>query len=215
MRALKSKQLTTQTRVIGRVPHRASCARSQPSEQQLLLCHCLSVRPHGTIRFPLDGFSWNLVSKDTSKTCREHWSLILKSDQNNGNHAWRRSTFMARRLLLSMRNASNKVCRENQSTRYVMLCYVMLCSTNFSRKLCRLWDIVGRHRLPCFVSTTAVLRERTKPVYYSCSACLVTHTHTHTHIYIYKLNSVALVRERTIPTERPPPVGEVSVLFCG
>jgi len=27
--------------------------------------------------------------------------------------------------------------------------------------------------------------------------------------------SVALVRERTIPTERPPPVGEVSVNFCG
>ena len=25
-----------------------------------------------------------------------------------------------------------------------------------------------------------------------------------------KLNSVALVRTRTIPTERPPPVGEVS-----
>ena len=30
-----------------------------------------------------------------------------------------------------------------------------------------------------------------------------------------KLNSVALVRERTIPTERPPPVGEVSANFCG
>jgi len=30
-----------------------------------------------------------------------------------------------------------------------------------------------------------------------------------------KLNSVALVRERTIPTERPPPVGEVSATFCG
>ena len=29
-----------------------------------------------------------------------------------------------------------------------------------------------------------------------------------------KLNSVALVRERTIPTERPP-VGEVSANFCG
>jgi len=29
----------------------------------------------------------------------------------------------------------------------------------------------------------------------------------------YKLNSVALVRERTIPTERPPPVGEVSANF--
>jgi hypothetical protein len=30
-----------------------------------------------------------------------------------------------------------------------------------------------------------------------------------------KLNSVALVRERTIPTERPPFVGEVSANFCG
>jgi len=30
-----------------------------------------------------------------------------------------------------------------------------------------------------------------------------------------KLNSVALVRERTIPTERPPQVGEVSANFCG
>jgi hypothetical protein len=30
-----------------------------------------------------------------------------------------------------------------------------------------------------------------------------------------KLNSVALVLERTIQTERPPPVGEVSAKFCG
>src|SRR5215510_14702840 len=30
-----------------------------------------------------------------------------------------------------------------------------------------------------------------------------------------KLKSVAFVRERTIPTERPPPVGEVSANFCG
>ena len=31
----------------------------------------------------------------------------------------------------------------------------------------------------------------------------------------HKLNSVALVRTRTIPTERPPPVGEVSANFSG
>ena len=30
-----------------------------------------------------------------------------------------------------------------------------------------------------------------------------------------KTNSVALVRKRTIPTERPPPVGEVSSNFYG
>ena len=29
-----------------------------------------------------------------------------------------------------------------------------------------------------------------------------------------KKNSVALVRKRTIPRERPPPVGEVSANFC-
>jgi hypothetical protein len=29
------------------------------------------------------------------------------------------------------------------------------------------------------------------------------------------INSVALVRERTIPTERPPLVNEVSAIFCG
>ena len=32
--------------------------------------------------------------------------------------------------------------------------------------------------------------------------------------FTLKKNSVALVRERTIPTERPPPVGEVSANFC-
>ena len=30
-----------------------------------------------------------------------------------------------------------------------------------------------------------------------------------------KTNSVALFRTRTIPTEWPPPVGEVSANFCG
>ena len=32
-------------------------------------------------------------------------------------------------------------------------------------------------------------------------------------LYYFKKNSVALVHERTIPTERPPPVGEVSANF--
>ena len=35
------------------------------------------------------------------------------------------------------------------------------------------------------------------------------------YLYRKEENSVALVRERTIPTERPPPVGEVSANFCG
>jgi hypothetical protein len=34
-------------------------------------------------------------------------------------------------------------------------------------------------------------------------------------IYIPKLNSVAVVPKRTIPSERPPLVSEVSVKLCG
>jgi hypothetical protein len=33
--------------------------------------------------------------------------------------------------------------------------------------------------------------------------------------YLKSTNSVALVRERTIPTERPPLVSEVSANLCG
>ena len=46
-------------------------------------------------------------------------------------------------------------------------------------------------------------------VSFTCATCVA-------HIILhYVKNSVALVRERTIPTERPPPVGEVSANFCG
>jgi hypothetical protein len=34
-------------------------------------------------------------------------------------------------------------------------------------------------------------------------------------LYKKKVNSVAVVRKRTIPTERPPLVGEVSANLCG
>jgi hypothetical protein len=34
-------------------------------------------------------------------------------------------------------------------------------------------------------------------------------------VILTKLNSVALARKRTTPTERPPLVGEVSAKFCG
>jgi hypothetical protein len=45
----------------------------------------------------------------------------------------------------------------------------------------------------------------------------VDHQVQNVHKYIphKKLNSVALVRERTIPAERPPLVSEVSANFCG
>jgi hypothetical protein len=38
--------------------------------------------------------------------------------------------------------------------------------------------------------------------------------HLFYHLLKLKLNSVALVRERNVPTERPPLLGEVSVKFA-
>ena len=43
----------------------------------------------------------------------------------------------------------------------------------------------------------------------------LTAIYTTGYIFPPTKNSVALVRERTVPTERPPPVGEVSAKFCG
>jgi hypothetical protein len=40
---------------------------SQNCEKRLLASSCLSVRPHGKTRLPLDGFSWNLVFEYFSK----------------------------------------------------------------------------------------------------------------------------------------------------
>jgi hypothetical protein len=42
---------------------------------------------------------------------------------------------------------------------------------------------------------------------------LLEREHFHTTTKQIKINSVALVRKRTIPTERPPLVGEVSANF--
>ena len=50
--------------------------RSQNCERRLLASSCLSVRPHGTSRLPLDGFSWNLIYENISKICREKPSFI-------------------------------------------------------------------------------------------------------------------------------------------
>jgi len=57
------------------------------------------------------------------------------------------------------------------------------------------------------ISTATMVMQRAAMSHYMCTVYRVKH--------VIKLNSVALVRTRTIPTERPPLVGEVSANFCG
>jgi hypothetical protein len=67
----------------SKIPRRAlmlvSCvwwALSQNCEKRIISSSCpsvyLSVRPHGTTRLPLDGFSLNLIFGYFSKICREN-----------------------------------------------------------------------------------------------------------------------------------------------
>jgi len=78
--------------------------------------------------------------------------------------------------------------------------------------------IVRASRCICVMKTN--LMHYLTTVYFVCqplhdSGIFLTHHQEIYPIYIYIYNSVALVRMRTIPTERPPPVGEVSANFCG
>ena len=53
-------------------------AKIAKSDYQLrYICVCLSVSPHGIIRFSLEGFSWNFIFEDFSKICPEN-SIFIK-----------------------------------------------------------------------------------------------------------------------------------------
>jgi len=55
-------------------------------EERLLASSCLSVRPNGTTRPPLDGFSWNLIFEFFSRNSVEIIQLI---NNNIGYFTWR------------------------------------------------------------------------------------------------------------------------------
>ena len=58
-------------------------AKLRKANISLIMPLCPSVRPHGTTRLPLDGFSCNLIF-DVFRKSLEKISGPLKSDKNNG-----------------------------------------------------------------------------------------------------------------------------------
>ena len=46
------------------------------AKKRMLASSCLSVRPYGTTRLPLDGFSGNFIFEDFSKICTENSSIV-------------------------------------------------------------------------------------------------------------------------------------------
>ena len=93
----------------------------------------LSIRPHATTRFPLEGFWWNLIFWAFSKICRENSSFIeirLWITRSLHKDIF---TFMtvSRWILLRMRNILDTGCRINENIFYFQ--YIFL-----NRALCKM-----------------------------------------------------------------------------
>ena len=81
---------------------------------------CLSVRPNGITRFPLDGFSWNFIFEYFSKICRENSSFIKIWQKTDILYEdVRKFIVPSRWIFLTMRIVSDKRCRENQNTQFM------------------------------------------------------------------------------------------------
>ena len=93
-----------------------------------------------TIRLPLKGFQWNLIFEHFSKIYRDNSSFIQIGQELTSTSHVNQCTFfiISRSFLLRMRNVSDRICTENQSTHFVF-------SNFFFRKLCRLWDNVEKY----------------------------------------------------------------------
>jgi len=100
---------------------------------------CPSVRPHGTTRLLLDGFSRNLIYDYFTKISRESSSLI-KCDNNNGSFTrkpmYTYDHYLAE-FVLEWKNFTQN-CRETQNTHFIF-------SNFFSRKSFCLWGDLEKY----------------------------------------------------------------------
>ena len=152
---------------------------------------CLSVRLHGVTWLPLEGFSWNLWFEIFfSKICRENSSFIEIQQQ------WRviyMKTFsylrtISRWIFPTVRNVSNKRCRENQNINFMF--------RNFSRK-CAVYEMMSKNmvepdrqqtiwrmRVACWISKDTRVQAHARahaPTHTPAHVNARARTHTHTH----------------------------------
>jgi hypothetical protein len=96
-----------------------------------------SVRPPGTTRLTLEGFSWNLICEGFRKICREYSSFI-KTNKNNGCITWPINIFWSHLAnFLSEREMFQTNIVKKIKTH-------ILCSVTFIFKSYFLWDNVEK-----------------------------------------------------------------------
>jgi hypothetical protein len=115
------------------------------------------------------------------------------------NKSWRTLPllFMDYSRLEGKKEASNALHTESHR---IWIMYEILIATRNSWK--------RYHSFRCILGTLAADHKR-------LLQSLIQETSVRSIRSMHKKNSVVWVRERTIPTERPPLVGEVTVNFCG
>jgi hypothetical protein len=102
----------------------------------------LPMRPYRTTRILQHGFSWDM-NLSIFRNFVEIIKRRLKSGKCKGHFKWRVHTFMLIScwILLRMRNVPDKICKENQNTKFMLI--------TFFPKSWLLWDNVekyGRYR---------------------------------------------------------------------
>jgi len=100
------------------------------------MLHRPSVRPRGTTRHPLNGFSWSFIF-DYFQESVQKIQVFLKSDKNNGRFTWR-SVYIYNSI--SINSSWNKKCfrqnlQKNSEHIYTLIYF-------FPRKSCPLRDNV-------------------------------------------------------------------------
>jgi hypothetical protein len=116
-------------------------AHLQNCEKRLSALSCPSVCLSAwKTRPPLDGFWWNFILEFYSKICQENPIFRKNPTRITGSIHKDLFTFMtiSRWILFRMRNISNKPCRENQSTHF-MLSNNFAKYVSFMRKCRKIW----------------------------------------------------------------------------
>jgi len=112
----RSEILRLFVRILGVVIRRVRKITKKRSISFVMYVY-LSIRPHGTIRLPLDGFSWNLMFKIFRKSVRK-FKFLYNQTRITGTLHDDLCTFMiiSGWVILRMRNVSDESCRQNKNT---------------------------------------------------------------------------------------------------
>jgi hypothetical protein len=100
-----------------------------------------SLRPHGKIRLPLDGFSWNTIFEYFPNICRRKFNFNSNLTRKTGTLHEDQYTFfiVSRSFFFRMKNVSDPNFRKTENTHFTF--------NNFSLRSCRLWYNVEKNIL--------------------------------------------------------------------